>query len=60
MHQTEKLKACLEDLALIAGQKPVITKFKKLYLILKLEKVLTLELKLHCVHIKCMNLLIDL
>ena len=25
----KKLKACLEDLALIAGQKPVITKFKK-------------------------------
>ena len=25
----KKLKACLEDLALIAGQKPIITKFKK-------------------------------
>ena len=25
----KKLKACLEDLSLIAGQKPVITKFKK-------------------------------
>ena len=25
----KKLKACLEDLALIAGQKPVVTKFKK-------------------------------
>ena len=25
----KKLKACLDDLALIAGQKPVITKFKK-------------------------------
>ena len=25
----KKLKACVEDLALIAGQKPVITKFKK-------------------------------
>ena len=25
----KKLKACSEDLALIAGQKPVITKFKK-------------------------------
>ena len=25
----KKLKACTEDLALIAGQKPVITKFKK-------------------------------
>ena len=25
----KKLKACAEDLALISGQKPVITKFKK-------------------------------
>ena len=25
----KKLKACTDDLALIAGQKPVITKFKK-------------------------------
>ena len=25
----KKLKACLEDVALISGQKPVITKFKK-------------------------------
>ena len=25
----KKLKACVEDLALIAGQKPIITKFKK-------------------------------
>ena len=25
----KKLKACAEDLALIAGQKPIITKFKK-------------------------------
>ena len=26
---SKKLKACVEDLALISGQKPVITKFKK-------------------------------
>ena len=25
----KKLKACSEDMALIAGQKPIITKFKK-------------------------------
>ena len=25
----KKLKACVEDMALIAGQKPIITKFKK-------------------------------
>ena len=29
MHLMAKLKACLDDLALIAGQKPIITKFKK-------------------------------
>ena len=26
---SKKLKACVEDMSLIAGQKPVITKFKK-------------------------------
>ena len=25
----KKIKACVDDLALIAGQKPIITKFKK-------------------------------
>ena len=25
----KKLKACLDDLALISGQKPIVTKFKK-------------------------------
>ena len=25
----KKLKACLDDMALISGQKPIITKFKK-------------------------------
>jgi ribosomal protein L5 len=30
MHLTgKKLKSCVDDLALIAGQKPIITKFKK-------------------------------
>jgi large subunit ribosomal protein L5 len=27
----KKIKACVDDMALIAGQKPVITKFKKVY-----------------------------
>ena len=35
----KKLKACSEDMALIAGQKPVITKFKNQFQILKQEKV---------------------
>ena len=26
---SKKLKACVDDMSLIAGQKPVITKFKK-------------------------------
>ena len=34
----EKLKACAEDMALIAGQKPIITKFKNLFQTLKPEK----------------------
>ena len=37
----KKLKACADDIALIAGQRPIITKFKNLFQILKLERVLT-------------------
>ena len=33
------IKACENDLALLTGQKPVVTKFKNLFQILKLEKV---------------------
>ena len=40
---SKKLKACVEDMSLIAGQKPVITKFKKSISILKQEKDPTLE-----------------
>ena len=39
----EKLKSCADDISLISGQKPVITKFKNLYQILKREKVQMLE-----------------
>ena len=35
---SKKLKACLEDMSLIAGQKPVITNLKNLSQILKQEK----------------------
>ena len=41
MHLMKKLKTCVDDMALITGQKPVLTKFKSQYLILKLEKVQT-------------------
>ena len=41
----KKLKACNDDMALIAGQKPIITKFKNQFQILRQEKVLMLELK---------------
>ena len=36
----KKLQNCIEDMSLIGGQKPVVTKFKNLYQILKQEKVL--------------------
>ena len=41
----KKLKACLDDLALIAGQKPIITKFKKSISNFKTRKELMLEQK---------------
>ena len=34
-----KIKSCTEDMALITGQKPVITSLKNLFLILKRGKV---------------------
>ena len=37
------LKSCEEDMAKITGQKPVITKFKKQWQILKQEKVRMLD-----------------
>ena len=55
----KKLKACVDDLALISGQKPIITKFKNRFQILRQEKDRRQALKLHLGHIKCMNLLID-
>ena len=39
---SKKLKACVEDMSLIAGQKPVITKFKKSISNFKTRKDLTL------------------
>ena len=38
----KKIKACSDDMALIAGQKPIITKFKNQFQILKQEKALML------------------
>ena len=35
----KKLKACVDDMSLITGQKPIITKFKNQFQILKLGKV---------------------
>ena len=35
----KKLKACADDMALITGQKPVITKFKNRYLILNKKRI---------------------
>ena len=56
----KKLKACVDDMSLITGQKPVITKFKNQFQILKQERVRMRVLKLHWDLIKCTNLLIDL
>ena len=36
------LKSYSDDISMITGQKPVVTKFKKLYQILKQEKIQTL------------------
>ena len=56
----KKIKACVDDLSLIAGQKPVITKFKKSIQILKREKDQMLVLRWPLDQVKCMNLLTDL
>ena len=56
----KKLKACVDDMALIAGQKPVITKFKKSISNFKTRKGANAgESKSHLDHKKCMSLLID-
>ena len=49
-------KSCEEDLAKIAGQKPVSTKFKNPFQILKHAKIRKLGLRLLYEKIKCMNL----
>ena len=43
----KKLKACVDDMSSIAGQKPVITKFKKSISNFKTRKDPMLALKLH-------------
>ena len=55
----KKLKACIEDLSLIAGQKPVTTKFKKSISNFKTRKGSNAGIKVTLDPIKCMNLLID-
>ena len=43
----KKLKACAEDLALISGQKPIITKFKKSISNFKTRKGANAGVKVH-------------
>ena len=43
---SKKLKSCVEDMALISGQKPVVTKFKKSISNFKTRKGLTQVLRL--------------
>ena len=49
------LQNCVEDMSLISGQKPVITKFKKSISNFKQEKIRLLVSRLHLEKIKCMN-----
>ena len=55
----KKIKACLDDLALIAGQKPIITKFKKSISNFKTRKGTNAGIKVTLDQTKCTNLLID-
>ena len=56
----KKLQNCVEDMSLISGQRPVITKFKKSISNFKTRKDTKAGLKVTLRKIKCMNLLIDL
>ena len=53
---SKKLKACIEDMALISGQKPVITKFKKSISNFKTRKGSNAGVKVTQGLLKCMNL----
>ena len=55
----KKLKACVDDMSLIAGQKPIITKFKKSISNFKTRKGSNAGVKLLLGHKKCMNLSTD-
>ena len=55
----KKLKACADDIALIAGQRPVITKFKKSISNFKTRKGANAGVKVTLRSYRCMNLLID-
>ena len=52
----KKLKICLDDMSLIAGQKPVITKFKKSISNFKTRKGSSAGVKVTLEETKCMNL----
>ena len=56
----KKLKSCADDMGLIAGQKPIITKFKKSISNFKTRKGSNAGIKVTLNHRKCMSLLIDL
>ena len=56
----KKLKSCVDDMSLIAGQKPIITKFKKSISNFKSRKGTNAGVKVTLRCTKCMNSLIDL
>ena len=55
----KKLKSCVDDIALIAGQKPMITKFKKSISNFKTRKGANAGVKVTLRSSKCMSLSID-
>ena len=56
----KKLKSCIDDMGLISGQKPIVTKFKKSISNFKTRKGSNAGVKVTLRSLKkCMNLLID-
>ena len=55
----KKLESAVNEMTLIAGQKPVTTRSKKIYQILKLERDFLLDAKLQHAVIGCMIFLKD-
>ena len=55
----KKLESAVNEMTLISGQKPVTTRSKKIYQILKLEKDFLLDVRSRYAVIECMTFLKD-